>query len=375
MSKMAKTTIREDGVPSSDEKVENDSLSNSVVHLRRENEDTNHRPPDGTMCPENGVGIEGKGGKQALEKIRKGVVSAQKEPLKSKILCMVYTNEHGHDRLRAQFHTWARQCDGFIGASNLTDPSIGAIDLPHDGPESYGNMWQKVRSMWAYAHSNHYRDYDYFHIGGDDMYVVVENLRAYLDGPEVDRLKHGYVDAISKRYDQSKTWTARNPSKTGEERPLVFGVPLLHKSCPIPLGGPGYTLNRAALDLFAKKGFETHLFDATDPREDVFMGSFFCDQGVYLVHTQDPQGAWRYLQAGADRAYYFDGVSSIINPKQLEKKFGISTLGGMDGVSEQTIAMHLKEHLKFDKGRLHSMNSSMPELIYRYYALLQGWCD
>jgi hypothetical protein len=141
------------------------------------------------------------------------------------------------------------------------------------------------------------------------------------------------------------------------------------------LGGPGYTLNRAALDLFAKKGFETHLFDATDPREDVFMGSFFCDQGVYLVHTQDPQGAWRYLQAGADRAYYFDGVSSIINPKQLEKKFGISTLGGMDGVSEQTIAMHLKEHLKFDKGRLHSMNSSMPELIYRYYALLQGWCD
>jgi hypothetical protein len=166
-------------------KGENDSLSSSVVQLkRRENEHNHHRPPpNSTICPVNGVGIEGKGGKQVLEKIRKGVVAAKKELLKSKILCMIYTNEHGHDSLHAQFHTWARQCDGFIGASNLTDPSIGAIDLPHDGPESYGNMWQKIRSMWAYAHSNHYRDYDYFHIGGDDMYVVVENLRAYLDGP------------------------------------------------------------------------------------------------------------------------------------------------------------------------------------------------
>jgi hypothetical protein len=130
-------------------------------------------------------------------------------------------------------------------------------------------------------------------------------------------------------------------------------------------------MNRAALDLFAKNGLETFLFDATDPREDVFMGSFFLSEGVYLVDTQDPQGAWRYLQAGAETAYHFDGVSSIINPKQLEKKFGISTLGGMDGVSEQTIAMHLKE----EKDRLHLMNKSVPELMNRYYALLQGWCD
>jgi hypothetical protein len=70
---MARTTIREYGVPSSDEKVENDSLSNSVVQLKRENEGTNHRPPNGAMCPENGVGIEGKSGKQALGKIRKGI--------------------------------------------------------------------------------------------------------------------------------------------------------------------------------------------------------------------------------------------------------------------------------------------------------------
>ena len=48
----------------------------------------------------------------------------------------------------------------------------------HEGPESYFNMWQKIRSMWAYAYDNYRNDYDFFHIGGDDMYVVVDNLRA-----------------------------------------------------------------------------------------------------------------------------------------------------------------------------------------------------
>jgi hypothetical protein len=165
---------------------------------------------------------------------------------------------------------------------------------------------------------------------------------------------------------------ARNPSKTGEERPLIFGVPFLFQKCAIPCGGPGYTLNRAALDLFAKNGSATHLFDATDSREDVFMGSFFCNEGVYLVHTQDPQGAWRYLDSGAETAYYYDGKKGPgIDPVKLKRRLGISTLGGMDGVSEQTSTMHLK----LEKGRLHRMNSSMPELMYRYYALLQGWCD
>ena len=61
---------------------------------------------------------------------------------------MVYTHSNRHDgQLRALTETWAKHCDGFLAASNLTDKSLGAVDLWHEGPEIYNNMWLKIRSM------------------------------------------------------------------------------------------------------------------------------------------------------------------------------------------------------------------------------------
>lgn len=58
-------------------------------------------------------------------------------------------------------------------------PSI-AIEIHHEGPEAYNNMWQKSRSIWKYI-GHHYKDeFDWFLIGGDDMYYIVSNLRKYL---------------------------------------------------------------------------------------------------------------------------------------------------------------------------------------------------
>ena len=71
--------------------------------------------------------------------------------------------------------TWGPQCDGLFAASNVTDPSIGAVNLLHMGNETYGNMWQKIRSMLAYIY-DHYL-IDYFYICGDDTYVIPDNLR------------------------------------------------------------------------------------------------------------------------------------------------------------------------------------------------------
>jgi hypothetical protein len=104
-------------------------------------------------------GIEGKGGRQVLDKVRgeedevKKGTNTNQQKRSSRILCLVYSvhltpngkNDHvaNHANLRAVAQTWGRKCDGFIGASNLTDHSIGAVDLLHNGPEEYGNMWQK----------------------------------------------------------------------------------------------------------------------------------------------------------------------------------------------------------------------------------------
>jgi len=57
-------------------------------------------------------------------------------------------------------------------ASNATNPSLGTVNIPHEGPEEYRNIWQKVRSMWSYVYDNYYEKYDWFHIGGDDLYLV-----------------------------------------------------------------------------------------------------------------------------------------------------------------------------------------------------------
>jgi hypothetical protein len=63
-----------------------------------------------------------------------------------KILCLVYTMAENHaTNIRAIRETWGSGCDGFLAFSTESDPRIPAISIPHDGPEAYGNMWQKVR--------------------------------------------------------------------------------------------------------------------------------------------------------------------------------------------------------------------------------------
>ena len=351
------------------------------------------------LCPNDTVyGLEGKGGYQTLQKIRTGLLESlerngkihnrnvdashindnnntstttTKRRRRSKILCMVYTvhlPNDNHYNLRAQAHTWGRRCDGFIGASNYTDHSIGAIDLLHQGIEDYSNMWQKVRSMWAYAYDHYKDEYDFFYICGDDTYVVVENLRAYVDGPEVERLENGYIDRISEKHrKQVRDWKGENITSS---RPLIFGTPLFFKKCPSPAGGSGYMFNRAALDLFGKKALPNHLTNFTDSREDIFVGSFFCTHGVYLTDTQHmTYGGWRFGH-DADEVYYYEGKSPLV-PSLLEKIYGFPIRLGMDSMSYDAISLHLKG----SKKRVTDLGFEVADLNYRYEVVLYDMCS
>jgi hypothetical protein len=79
-----------------------------------------------------GSGIEGTMGHQGLQKIR---VMSSNSNNNNKVLCLIYTHSERHDRVRAIAETYGARCDGFLAASNLTDPSIGAVNLQHEGPE------------------------------------------------------------------------------------------------------------------------------------------------------------------------------------------------------------------------------------------------
>ena len=115
-----------------------------------------------------------------------------------RILCAVYTYSEGHDRIKAILETWGRKCDGFLAASDKTDLTIGAINLLHKGEEKYGNMWQKIRSIYGYIYDNYLNDFDYFHFCGDDTFVMVDNLRSFVSGEQVgEKLYNGHMDVWS----------------------------------------------------------------------------------------------------------------------------------------------------------------------------------
>ena len=43
-----------------------------------------------------------------------------------------------------------------MAASTKTDVALGTVLIPHEGPEEYDNIWQKVRSIWSYVYDNYY---------------------------------------------------------------------------------------------------------------------------------------------------------------------------------------------------------------------------
>jgi hypothetical protein len=331
----------------------------------------------------NNTNIEGDGGRLVLEKVRQGLLRSlaasssssasrrsnptQSQPPPPRILCMVYTYEGSHDRLAAIAETWGRRCDGFFAASNATDEEIGALDLTHAGDESYGNMWQKIRSTWAYAYDHFLHEYDYFHICGDDVYMVMDNLRAFLGSKQVRQLEAGPWEELALSpvlFAPTSKWTTVQP------RPLLFGAPALSSrswKCTFPFGGPGYTLNRRALQLFGEEGLATFHANETSSKEDMIMGQFFCSQGIWTSDNRDATGAWRYGGIGdAQEHSEFYGGPTAMQSKRLSLHYpGYSYPSGLEGVSEESVSFHLK-----NPGRRGRVNRFIPQLIRRYHQIL-----
>eukprot|EP00984_Skeletonema_dohrnii_P038045 scaffold40836_cov122-Skeletonema_dohrnii-CCMP3373.AAC.1 len=127
----------------------------------------------------------------AHERANKLVLKGGGNKPRAKIFCHIYTTQKQRPRIQSIRETWGNRCDGFHAASTITDRSIDSVNIPHEGMEAYNNMWQKVRAMWSYVYVNYFDSYDWFHIGGDDMYVLVENLRLYLESEEIETASNG----------------------------------------------------------------------------------------------------------------------------------------------------------------------------------------
>lgn len=336
------------------------------------------------VCPLNGIGFEGREIYNILKKVRGGVqrqLSLKNATRRSRILCMVYTVDlpKSTANLRSIAQTWGQKCDGFFAASNVTSHSIGAVDLPHVGEEAYSNMWQKVRSMWGYVIQAYKEDYDWFFIGGDDTYVAVDNLRAYIDGPDVMRLEDGYLDEFSshKNFLRAKSWKDVRP------RPLLLGAmnyrhddksQSFHLS---PNGGSGYVLNRAAVELLSKPtGLNTFEAEKIEWREDLMMGALFSLFGVYVSNHIDQHHAARFI---GNREFDVSGQPGTLdsehpsNPSKLREVYGVYRKGSIRGVSEEAVSFHLKyvNHVK----RMKESKKTVADMMKRYHAVFYDLCE
>jgi glycoprotein-N-acetylgalactosamine 3-beta-galactosyltransferase len=186
------------------------------------------------------------------------------------VFCGVYTMQEAHaTNIRAMRETWAPQCNGFLAFSTHSDPRIPAIALPHDGPEEYNNMWQKIRSIWRFIGEHYLEDFDYFILGGEDLFIVPPNLRKYLQtlgSPELDHF-------AGRRF---KGYGADNYFNSG---------------------GSGYVLSRGTLRKFFKTGLDHPHCNPKrhTPMEDVMTAA--CLRNVFsigLTDTRDEQGRERF---------------------------------------------------------------------------------
>jgi glycoprotein-N-acetylgalactosamine 3-beta-galactosyltransferase len=203
---------------------------------------------------------------------------------REKLFCLVYTTSNAHDRIPYILQTWGPKCDGFMVGSNKTDASVHAVDIPHEGPEEYNNIWQKVRSMWSYIYDNYYDSYDWFHIGGDDLYLLVENLRLYLESEEIKVAGNGgYYLPNGDETEQTPLFLGRRFAYQGDMNEIFIS------------GGSGCTMNKAALKALVVNGLPNYFPHAHTFSEDTRVAAIFKKMGILPYETKDEAGEERYL--------------------------------------------------------------------------------
>lgn len=295
--------------------------------------------PYGYVCAPPTMGPEGPLGYRVLTErihIRKNTIATHNN--NARIFCAIYSHEAARDQQRGILQTWGKRCDGFMIASTHTDPNTGAIHIPHGSEGGYFTIWQKVRAMLAHIYMHHRTSYDYFHICGDDAYVIIENLKAFVSSPEVQRHcgGEGCPNPLYAGHWVFERGNLSNKRKLGADEFYYLG------------GGSGYSLSRSALDLFVEKALLSCKPDEQASYEDLLMGYCMKQLGLLGYNAQDESGADRYF--GHDPEFAAKWRASTTSKlgrwwgnqrTMLQKRLNYTIHNGMDSVSPSAVAFHL----------------------------------
>jgi len=211
-------------------------------------------------------------------------------------------------------------------------------------------MYQRVRSILAYLYDHYLNDqYDYFHVCGDDVYMIVENLKEFLASDRVRRFEN-----VPNQYFFAGFWMHWNYNKYPEGR-FYLG------------GGSGYTLSRKALKAYVEGPLQTCNPEKEHFSEDILLSDCLFDNNLTkkFVDTRDENGAHRYHQLPLrihandkmlGRHKYDWGYTKTVKQslEHMERAFGFPIVERSTYVSNSSITFHRHK----------------PHELYRYELLL-----
>ena len=193
---------------------------------------------------------------------------------KPKITCLTHTYSPKHRNAHDMWTNWGKDCTKHFVYTNQTTPIIDGptvVDMnPLPGGFGYHNIWNKVRHIFIDLHKKGELNEgaaDWFFIAGDDVLLIVENLKKFLLSPEV-------------------------MEPHAQRMPLLMG----HRMAPAPngghfLSGAGYLLNDVAARLFMAN-IDNPVCSPTTVSfaEDVYMSQCLAALGCPPRDTMDPYG-------------------------------------------------------------------------------------
>jgi len=195
---------------------------------------------------------------------------------------------------------------------------------------AYNSMIQRVRAILAYLYDNFLDNYDYFHFAGDDVYIIMENLKEFLSSERVRR----WEDAPN-RYFFGGFWM-NWPLMKIPEGEFYLG------------GGSGYTMSRKSLKAYAEGPLQACSPHQEGAMEDVFFSKcVFANLTREFADTRDESGAHRYHQmpvwahVNHPKTNYGGYMRSVEKSyEHMHRVFGFPIRHGMASVSNSSIAFH-----------------------------------
>lgn len=235
--------------------------------------------------------------------------SAAADKPTARLLCMGYTIDRQSQNAAAMARTWMPACDGALIFSDADDDSVPSMRLPHLGPGEDASLWQRTRANLRHVHVHHRAEYEWFVYGGDDYYVIVDNLRALIASPRVRKAsERGEALYLGRRLRYSNRPSGMN---------YAFANDMFNS-------GATYVLNRRALDIFATLVDDERCLPRWRTREeDVMLARCLAIGGVDPLDTRDMQGhhrfhpfrpSWHVRQSKASLRRHWLGTAEVDRP-------------------------------------------------------------